>query len=327
VMLSNNLGNTRTTVLARINDDALLSLARGEDPAVGAPGTCRESDDEHSRRLPGVLVHSDFVTDRNRDQRLARARDERRAQRARKRQARRRLVAIGSIVAVLLLLVAGFLISRSGQSDETALPDGTASPDTTGASPAPAPESTCAPAQQPRTDDIQFPDWDRSADDGVVSLDIETNCGLLTIGLDSRAPETTSSMAFLSREGYFNGVRCHRVTTAGIFVVQCGDPAGNGTGGPGYSLPDENLPPINDKGVAVYPRGTVAMANAGPGTGGSQFFIVYRDSPLPPNYTVWGQVSRGIDIVDYVADGGVVDGGPDGQLARPLQFTAVTLRS
>jgi peptidyl-prolyl cis-trans isomerase B (cyclophilin B) len=260
------------------------------------------------------------VTDRKRAQRLAEAKRTR--QQARRTAARRRRLLLIGVVLLTLIAGVGLAIGLLGRGDDATLSaEPTPSPQPTGV------ESTCAAPGEPRADDLRFDDYDRTAGDGVTGLNLETNCGRITIGLDSRSPQTAASMAFLADNGYFDGIRCHRVTTAGIFVLQCGDPAGDGTGGPGYTVPDENLPPINDNGVAVYPRGTVAMANRGPGTSGSQFFIVYRDSPLPPNYTVWGQVSAGIDTVDYVADGGVSGGGTDGQPARPLQISSVTLRS
>jgi peptidyl-prolyl cis-trans isomerase B (cyclophilin B) len=98
-------------------------------------------------------------------------------------------------------------------------------------------------------------------------------------------------------------------------VLQCGDPTATGTGGPGFELPDENLPTAD--GVN-YPAGTVAMANAGPGTSGSQFFIVYEDTTLPASYTIWGEVSSGLDIVKKVAEAGVAGGGTDGSPAAPI---------
>ncbi|NNH69373.1 peptidylprolyl isomerase [Nocardia uniformis] len=136
---------------------------------------------------------------------------------------------------------------------------------------------------------------------------LDTNCGPVTIALESaRAPRTVNSFAFLADQQYYDHSRCHRLTTEGIFVLQCGDPTGTGRGGPGYQFADENL------AGATYPAGTVAMANAGPDTNGSQFFLVYRDSQLPPNYTPFGRITEGLDIVTMIADAGVADGSGDG---------------
>ena len=127
-------------------------------------------------------------------------------------------------------------------------------------------------------------------------LVLTTNCGEIVIDTYAdKAPETVNAMLWLAGEGYFDSTLCHRLVTEGINVLQCGDPTATGTGGPGFELPDENLPA--EDGVN-YPAGTVAMANAGPGTSGSQFFLVYEDTTLPPNYTIWGEVSSGLDIVD-----------------------------
>ncbi len=128
--------------------------------------------------------------------------------------------------------------------------------------------------------------------------------------------------AYLAAKGFFNGTNCHRLTTQGIFVLQCGDPKGNGTGGPGYEIPDENLPA---SGANNYPAGTVAMANSGPNTNGSQFFIVYKDTTLPPDYTVWGKVSSGMDVVDKVAAAGVQGGAMDGPPALPITIETATV--
>jgi peptidyl-prolyl cis-trans isomerase B (cyclophilin B) len=106
-------------------------------------------------------------------------------------------------------------------------------------------------------------------------------------------------MSYLANKGYFDSSPCHRLTTQGIFVLQCGDPTASGSGGPAWQVPDENLP----KGSGnIYPAGTVAMANSGPNTNGSQFFIVYEDnSRLGANYTIWGKVIKGLDIVKTIA--------------------------
>jgi peptidyl-prolyl cis-trans isomerase B (cyclophilin B) len=125
----------------------------------------------------------------------------------------------------------------------------------------------------------------------------------------------------MASDGYFNQTICHRLTTAGIFVLQCGDPSGNGTGGPGFALPDENLP---IEGPNNYPAGTLAMANAGPGTGGSQFFIVYQDTELPSAYTIFGRVTAGLDLVQKIAQVGVLGGGGDGPPAQPVMILNAT---
>jgi peptidyl-prolyl cis-trans isomerase B (cyclophilin B) len=147
---------------------------------------------------------------------------------------------------------------------------------------------------------------------GLVPVSIGTNRGPITLELDAgKAPCTVQSFLALAGGGYFTDSACHRVTTALIFVMQCGDPTATGSGGPGYQFADENLP-----AAAGYPRGTLAMANAGPGTNGGQFFLVYRDSPIDPNYPVFGRVTGGLEILDAVAAGGTSnnDGPPNLEL-------------
>lgn len=112
------------------------------------------------------------------------------------------------------------------------------------------------------------------------------------------APCTTFSFRFLAQAGYFTGTHCHRLTTEGIYVLQCGDPTGTGSGGPGYEFADENLT------GATYPAGTVAMANAGPNTNGSQFFICWKDTALPPLYTPFGKVTSGLSVLQKIAAAG-----------------------
>jgi peptidyl-prolyl cis-trans isomerase B (cyclophilin B) len=171
-------------------------------------------------------------------------------------------------------------------------------------------------------------------DDGSVdadSLALTTSAGEITIALDAdQAPCTVQSMVFLAGEGYFDGTTCHRLTAAeGLKVLQCGDPEGTGAGGPGYVIPDElptNLPagPALSDGSpsAIYQRGVVAMANAGPETGGSQFFLVYGDSTLPPAYSVFGTIDEtGLATLDQIAAGGITPGenGPqDGAPTTPV---------
>ena len=157
-------------------------------------------------------------------------------------------------------------------------------------------------------------------DSNKASISFTTNQGEIVIEtIPSLAPLTVNAIAALAQKNYFDNTICHRLTTEGIFVLQCGDPTGTGTGGPGFTIPDENLPqPIENN----YPAGTVAMANAGPGTSGSQFFLVYQDTTLGPDYTIWGSITSGLDILQTIASAGVVGGGADG-----APVTGVTIES
>ncbi|MGH8888397.1 MAG: peptidylprolyl isomerase [Acidothermaceae bacterium] len=131
--------------------------------------------------------------------------------------------------------------------------------------------------------------------------------GTVVINLDgAKAPCTVNSFIYLAAKGYFNATSCHRLTTSGIFVLQCGDPTATGSGGPGYQFADENL------SGATYPAGTVAMANAGQGTNGSQFFLVYNDTTLPPSYTPFGTITSGLDVLKAIAAKGTDDSNGQG---------------
>ena len=152
-----------------------------------------------------------------------------------------------------------------------------------------------------------------------------TNCGNIVVTtVGSKAPITLTQLSTLARGGYFNNSLCHRLTTQGLYVLQCGDPTATGAGGPNFTYRDENLPA---EGLNNYPAGTVAMANAGPGTSGSQFFLVYQDTTLGPDYTIWGSVTSGLDILQTIASAGVVDGGADGAPATgvTIESTKVTI--
>ena len=157
---------------------------------------------------------------------------------------------------------------------------------------------------------------------------LNTNCGPITFtAFGKKAPVTVIAMTFLAKAGFFDHSLCHRITTSGLFVLQCGDPTATGSGGPMWSYNDENLPADapND-----YPAGTIAMANSGlqngRGTNGSQFFIVYKDTYLPPSYTIWGQVTSGLDIVKRVAAAGVVGGGTDGTPVQKIAIESVSVK-
>jgi peptidyl-prolyl cis-trans isomerase B (cyclophilin B) len=150
------------------------------------------------------------------------------------------------------------------------------------------------------------------------TITLETNCGDIVIQtLARQAPVTVTVMATLARNDFFDDTLCHRLTTEGIYVLQCGDPTATGTGGPDFRYRDENLPAAGENN---YPEGTVAMANSGPGTNGSQFFLVYKNTTLGPNYTIWGRIISGLDIVKFIAEGGVKNGGVDGVPLRTISI-------
>ncbi|MDR1151454.1 MAG: peptidylprolyl isomerase [Bifidobacteriaceae bacterium] len=167
------------------------------------------------------------------------------------------------------------------------------------------------------------------AEDRVWAGTIDTNQGSISVELDgAAAPQAVANFVTLAADGYFDSTSCHRLTTLGIFVLQCGNPLGlEGDGGPGYSFgPVENAPSDD-----VYPAGTIAMARVG-GDGssmGSQFFIVYEDSTIPSDaaggYTVFGHVTEGLDVVTTVAEAGA-EGGDDGPPATPVTIERVQLQ-
>jgi cyclophilin family peptidyl-prolyl cis-trans isomerase len=131
-------------------------------------------------------------------------------------------------------------------------------------------------------------------------ITIETNKGTIVFETyDSDAPKTVENFVTLANKGFYNGIIFHRVIKD--FMIQGGDPTGTGTGGPGYKFEDE-LNSNTESYKNGYARGVVAMANAGPNTNGSQFFIMHKDVPLPHNYTIFGKVMSGMDVVDAIAN-------------------------
>ena len=254
-------------------------------------------------------------TSQKRAKELARAKQERRMARqaaATAKQQRRKRIMVLAVVAALLLGTAGFAVAawQSGEEDPIA-----AGADVVG-----EPVEYCAPAgeQQDEPKTYAEPGDGGLGDATAAEFRMATNCGEIVIAADAAAaPQTVNAMAFLANDEYFNNTLCHRVTTENIFVLQCGDPTASGSGGPGFALPDENLP---EDALSNYPAGTVAMANSGPGTAGSQFFIVYRTTTLPASYTIWGTVETCLDIVAEVAAAGTTDGSTDG---APLQAVMI----
>jgi len=234
---------------------------------------------------------------------------------AAKRAQRRRLqVVAGGVVGVLVLgvgVTAAVLLGRGDDAPAAA------------ASPAPS-AATTAPAARTGHGGV-LPDA-ALAEGRTWTGTITTSQGDIGVELDGAlAPQAVANFVTLAQEGYFDGTDCHRLTTSGIYVLQCGDPTGTGTGSPGYAFgPIENAPADD-----VYPAGTIAMARQG-GDGasmGSQFFLVYEDSTIPSDaaggYTVFGRITSGLDVVQAVADAGVSGGASDGSPATPVTIEGV----
>ena len=268
---------------------------------------------------------------------VARAKYERQQQRRVEAQqrARRRNSVVGVSLAVLLLgggaAWAGASLGGGDGATAAASSDNTASSPTASTASSPtAARSAADPAsvkgcKAPVPGNATGKKWKTEP---ALTVDtkatytavLKTSCGTVTLELNAaKAPHTVNSFVYLAGQRYFDHVPCHRLTTEGIFVLQCGDPTGSGSGGPGYQFKDENL-----KG-ATYPAGTVAMANAGANTNGSQFFLVYQDTQLPPNYTPFGKVSGGMEVLKNIAAGGVVGGATDGAPVAGVKMDSVTV--
>lgn len=191
--------------------------------------------------------------------------------------------------------------------------------------PATVKESAAKANKPPRTGKVP-------TDPAQVSVSMSTTAGNVGLMLDNaKSPCTVNSFVSLAQQGYFDDTPCHRLTTSpSLSVLQCGDPGGTGSGGPGYKFgneyPTDQYPagsPNLDKPV-TYPRGTLAMANAGPNTNGSQFFLVYKDSQLPPQYTVFGTIDEtGLATLDKIGAEGTANGTPDGKPKTDVKIKSV----
>ncbi|GAA1842373.1 peptidylprolyl isomerase [Agromyces salentinus] len=234
-----------------------------------------------------------------------------------RRRSRDNVIAVIALVVVLALATAAQLFyfnGGPGAVDPVASPEATTAPPTEAAG-----ENT---GDVPSADIAEGRTWTGTLTLNDIPLGIELD--------GAAAPQAVSSELSLIQSGFYDGVSCHRLTTEGIFVLQCGDPNGDGTGGPGYSYG----PIENDPEDGVYPAGTIAMARQGGNaySQGSQFFIVYDDTTLPTEpevggYTVVGRVTSGIDQLQTgVIDAGVVDGGTDGSPVVPVEITSVEVQ-
>jgi peptidyl-prolyl cis-trans isomerase B (cyclophilin B) len=252
---------------------------------------------------------STTVPGKDRQRALARAKLERQmARHAASARRRRQLQAgLGAAVAVIVV-VAGvwFLAAQldSGKAD-TANAANTAQPDA----------GACLYTKtsgEPPAKDVGVPTVGDVVRTGTQTVTLQTDAGPVVAELDlAGAPCTVHSFVHLAKQKYFDGTSCHRLLDSSeggksAHVLQCGDPTGTSGGGPGYQFADENLP-IGK--TPAYPTGTLAMANGGPGTNGSQFFIVFKDSTaFDPAYTVFGKVTKGLDAVQKVAAAGIQPG-------------------
>ncbi|MEU6252899.1 peptidylprolyl isomerase [Streptomyces sp. NPDC047043] len=255
-----------------------------------------------------------MVTQEQRKRQLAREKFLRQQQRrtAARRKAKMRNSVIASVLGVILIgSVAIYTTGVLKDDDNKSNASAETSPSAAATSKAPDP---CA---KPAKGSVKKLSWkkepamtiDKSA---KYTMSLATTCGDIDIDLKAAAaPHTVNSFNFLVAKGYLDHTKCHRLVDQGIYVLQCGDPTGTGTGGPGYTIPDENLKDKSLKGQ-VYPAGTVAMANQynsqtkkGRNSGGSQFFLVYQDSPLPADYTPFGTITKdGMTVLKKIAAAG-----------------------
>jgi len=257
---------------------------------------------------------------------------ERRAEEARKR---RRNLLVGVAAISVVVVVVGLLFFTGTFDDE---PAADAEPSTEAAA------CSYAPADPANTNlrDVGVPPEPDGSTDPVV-LDVASTQGAFQMTLDPvAAPCATNSMKYLAENAFFDGSPCHRLVNSEVFgVLQCGDPTGSGAGGPTYSYTSEpnsvaSLAPAPDGATAIYPRGSVAMAQGGqPPTIGSQFFICFQDTQLPPDYTLVGTITSGMEVIEAVAaagNDGSFEANPDGSPGpgggaplTPISLTTVTV--
>ncbi len=267
---------------------------------------------------------------KERQRKLARQRMERQAERRAQRARRNRLwtltgsavVAVAVVVVASVALTGGFSSATAGSGHHRSSPRATPSA-TPSAISEPAHHCTYTP-NPPAARKVSFPpatpDYKAS-----YRATIRTNRGNIGIRLlNSKATCTVNSFVHLALARYFNNTRCQRLTTTGIYVLQCGDPTGTGKGGPGYEFGSENL------AGATYTAGTVAMAHltGNNNSNGSQFFLVYRNSPLPADYTPFGTITSGLPIIQKIARAGSdnSNGPGDGHPKEKVVIESVTIK-
>ncbi|MCS4535187.1 peptidylprolyl isomerase [Corynebacterium sp. HS2168-gen11] len=250
---------------------------------------------------------------------------------------------IAAAAAAIVVIVGGIVVATKYTSEDTTTDQAAAN--ATSAAPATTPEvpnfeplTLARKTALPKTVSCTYEESGTPAKDagkpgtenisatGEVRINLETSAGVIGLDLDrSVSPCTVNAIEHLAKAGYYDDTICHRITTSGISVLQCGDPSGTGAGGPGFQFaneyPTDETTEETQQLPVLYSRGTIAMANAGPGTNGSQFFLNYADSPLPPQYTYFGKISEeGLTVLDAIAAKGAKDGASDGEPAEEVRI-------
>jgi peptidyl-prolyl cis-trans isomerase B (cyclophilin B) len=276
---------------------------------------------------------------KDRQRKLARERHQRRLARDAARRARTRQtttwVSVGIVVvalAAVVTLTAMHLSKGNAAAAGGKTPSASASPSaSTSPSASPSPTASESVAANGTVKCVYTPSGTAARNVGVppattnakpsYEATIKTNRGTIVMKLlNSKAPCTVHSFVYLAQKAFFKNTPCWRLVTSGIFVLQCGDPTGKGTGGPGYEFPDENLT------GATYPANTVAMANSGPNTNGSQFFMVYKDTTLAPSYTPFGTIVSGLNVIQAIAKHGTDNSSGDGPPNEKVTIESVTIK-
>ncbi|MEP6761310.1 MAG: peptidylprolyl isomerase [Sporichthyaceae bacterium] len=271
-----------------------------------------------------------------RERQLARERYERQqAKRAASRARRHRWQQVVAAVVAVLLVIGGVAALAALLGDDkanvgaqptaSATDSGTPSASTSPSLSASAGACTYAPAEGEAAKDVGTPTYKAAEAKKTFTATLKTNQGDIVVKMaTTEAPCTTNSFRHLATKKYFDETSCHRLTTENLFVLQCGDPTGTGGGGPGYQFGVENAPKDGK-----FPAGSIAMARTSdPNTNGSQFFIVYKDTQLPTEgggYSIFGTVTKGLDVIAKVAKAGVEGGTGDGKPAQPVTINSVQI--
>ena len=261
--------------------------------------------------------------DRERERAKRRYEKQQAARQRHEAEARRNRQVVAIVLAVLLVVggLVGISLATRGTSHT---PTAAATPRASGTT-APLVQGCSTPPAVPGARTATLPPKETAAGKTFVAT-VTTSCGDITMELDgARAPQTVASFLGLARSGYWNDSPCHRLVTSGIYVLQCGDPTGTGSGGPGYGFGVENAPKDGQ-----FPAGTLAMARTSdPNSNGGQFFIVYKQTTLqdPTGYSIFGRVTGGMDIVDKIAAAGAKPADQGGNTApnQPISILKVAV--